>query len=160
MTDGPRRAPRLPPRWFIRAAWATHRALVRLTGRRLGLRRATADHGGMLRLTTVGRRSGQERQVVLGYLEDGPNLVLMAMNGWADSPPAWWLNLQTHPDARVDLPDGTRSVQAREAVGEERERLWAEMARVTPGDLDAYAALRTRGTPLVILEPLGDTAGG
>ncbi len=34
------------------------------------------------------------------------------MNGWADGEPAWWLNLQAHPVASVDLADGSRSVRA------------------------------------------------
>jgi hypothetical protein len=37
---------------------------------------------GALRLTTVGRKSGQERNVIIGYLEDGPDLVTLAMNGF------------------------------------------------------------------------------
>ena len=36
-------------------------------------------------------------------LSEGPNLITLAMNGWADGEPAWWLNLQAHPNARVDL---------------------------------------------------------
>ena len=32
---------------------------------------------GTLRLTSTGRRTNQERSVILGYLEDGPNLVTM-----------------------------------------------------------------------------------
>jgi hypothetical protein len=44
------RAP-LPPRWFIRIFWAVHRAMLRLTGGRLGLRRATDAQWGMMRLT-------------------------------------------------------------------------------------------------------------
>lgn len=40
---------------------------------------------------------------------DGTNLVTMAMNGWADAEPAWWLNLQANPNAVVELPEGTRS---------------------------------------------------
>jgi hypothetical protein len=44
--------------------------------------------------------------VIIAYFEDGPNLIAMAMNGWADGEPAWWLNLQAHPDASVDLVDG------------------------------------------------------
>jgi deazaflavin-dependent oxidoreductase (nitroreductase family) len=55
----------------------------------------------MMRLTTIGRRSGQERSVILGYFEDGPNLVTMAMNGWASPEPAWWLNLQANPEVTV-----------------------------------------------------------
>jgi hypothetical protein len=51
-------------------------------------------------------RTGRERIAILGYDENGPNLVTMTMNGWADGEPAWWLNLQAHPEASVDLPDG------------------------------------------------------
>ena len=39
-------------------------------------------------LTVTGRRSGQPRRVVVGYVEDGDNLVTMAMNGWGAAEPA------------------------------------------------------------------------
>ncbi len=78
----PQSKPRLPPRWFIRLAWFTHRRLYRLTGGRLGLWRPKPNGWGAMRLTTVGRRTGLERSVMVGYFEDGPNLVTMAMNGW------------------------------------------------------------------------------
>ena len=96
----------------------------------------------MMRLTTVGRRSGQPRVAIVGYYEDGPNLVTLAMNGWADAEPAWWLNLQAQPDTTVELKDGPRAVRGRVAEGAERERLWASF-RDYPGwgdDLDALAA--------------------
>ncbi len=114
-----------------------------------GERRPTA--GGRCALTTTGRRSHQERSVILGYLDDGPNLVTMAMNGWADGEPAWWLNLQEHPNATVDLKDGPRLVSARAAVGAERARLWAKWREVEPA-LDGYAARRSSETAVVILE--------
>lgn len=149
------RKPRLPPRWFVRFAWHAHRALYRVTGGRLGLWRARSDRWGTLRLTTTGRRTSQKRSVILGYLEDGPNLVTMAMNGWADGEPAWWLNLQAHPNASVDLADGPRSVKAHAAVGAERTRVWAKWREVEP-KVDAYAALRSSETAVVILEPRAD----
>ena len=63
--------------------------------------------------------------MILGYYEDGPNLVSMAMNGWGAAEPAWWLNLQADPHAVVELAGGIRrEVLGRPAVGEERERLW------------------------------------
>ncbi len=99
-----------------------------------------------------GRRTGQERTVILGYFEDGPNLVTMAMNGWADAEPAWWLNLQAHPDATVDLADGPRTIRGRAAEGEERSRLWARW-RELDKNLDGYAALRSGETAVVVLEP-------
>ena len=78
-----------------------------------------------MRVTTTGRRSGLERSVILGYIEDGPNLVTMAMNGWGEGEPAWWLNFQAHPEARVDLDNGHRTVRARASQGEERARIGA-----------------------------------
>ena len=145
-------APRLPPRWFVRIFWAGHRALYAVTGGRLGLRRPAADTWGMMRLRTVGRRSGAERTAILGYFEDGPNLVTMAMNGWADAEPAWWLNLQAHPDTTVDLADGSRAVHGRAADPGERPGLWARWAVYDKG-LDGYSARRSRETAVVILEP-------
>jgi F420H(2)-dependent quinone reductase len=150
-TQSRRQAP-LPPRLFVRAAWAGHRAIYSITGGRRGLRRPTAERWGMLRLRTVGRRSAKERVAILGYIEDGPNLVTKAMNGWADPEPAWWLNLLAHPGATVDLVDGSRPVRARAASDEERTDLWARWA-VYNTKLDAYAALRSRQTQIVILEP-------
>jgi deazaflavin-dependent oxidoreductase (nitroreductase family) len=108
----------------------------------------------MCGLRTVGRRSGKERVAILGYFEDGPNLVTLAMNGWGEGEPAWWLNLQARPDATVDLPGGQRAVRAREAVGPERERLWARWREFGDDDIDAYATLRSTEAAVVVLEPL------
>ena len=111
-----------------------------------------------MRLTTVGRRSGKERSVILGYYEDGPNLVTLAMNGWAQPEPAWWLNLQANPDATVQLADGSRAVRGRAAEGEERARLWARW-QTMGDDVDGYARRRTAETAVVVLEPLSRAAG-
>jgi F420H(2)-dependent quinone reductase len=152
-------APRTPPRLVVRTFWLLHRRAYRLTGGRFGLQRPERGAKfGMLRLHTVGRRSGQARIAMVGYFEDGPNLVTLAMNGWGTADPAWWLNLQAKPVATVDLPDGSRDVRARAASGEERERLWATF-REYPGwgsDIGALAARRPGDTAIVVLEP---TAG-
>ena len=116
----------------------------------------------MLRLTTVGRRSGRPRVAIVGYLEDGPNLVTLAMNGWAEAEPAWWLNLQAQPDTTVELKDGSRAIRARAAEGEERDRLWARWGELSDR-YDAWAARRSGPTAVVVLEPrpttgvVGDT---
>jgi deazaflavin-dependent oxidoreductase (nitroreductase family) len=151
-TDRGRKAP-LPPRWVIRVAWAIHRAIYALTLGRLGLRRQTPERWGMMRLATVGRRSGRERHAMLGYFEDGPNLVTMAMNGWASPEPKWWLNLQANPNATVELWDGTRrEVSAHAATGEERDRLW-QAWYVLNEDYEGYTRLRSGETAIVVLEP-------
>jgi F420H(2)-dependent quinone reductase len=149
-------APNVPPRWFIHAAWIAHRAVHRFTRGRRGL--APPKSGGKfgyLRLTTIGRRSGKRRAAILGYIEDGPNLVTLAMNGWGDADPAWWLNLQAQPDATVELKGATRAVRARSAEGEERARLWARVDEYTGwgDDLNSFAALRSGKTAVVVFEP-------
>ena len=147
------KSPRLPPRWFVRTAWVVHRAIHRLTGGRRGLWKPRPGKWGAMRLTTVGRRTGKERSAILGYFEDGPNLVTMAMNGWAEPEPAWWLNLQAQPDVTVELKDGTRAVKGRAAKGEERERLWARFREFGDDDVDGYATRRPSETAVVVLEP-------
>lgn len=156
-TAGPR-PPRVPPSWFVRAAWRVHRALYRLSGGRFLWTTSNKRGWGALRLTTIGRSSGKERGVIVGYLEDGPNLVTLAMNGWQEGHPSWWLNLEAHPDAVVRLSRRRpRPVRARPAAGEERERLWRRWLAVEP-DLDAYAGRRTTETPVVVLEPRDGTS--
>jgi deazaflavin-dependent oxidoreductase (nitroreductase family) len=145
------------PRWLVRTIWTLHRAAYSVTGGRFGLRTPTETRWGMLRLKTVGRRTGKERIAILGYIEDGRNLVIPAMNGWADPEPAWWLNLQARPDATVQMPDGRRGVTARAAIGEERTRLWGRLVALkTAAYTEASAALRSRETAIVVLEPRPD----
>ena len=145
------RTARLPPRWFVRLFWSAHRGVYRVTGGRLGLWRPRRRWGA-LRLTATGRRTGEERSVILGYIEDGPNFVTLAMNGWAEEEPVWWLNLQADPSASVDAGDRRCVVRARAAEGDERSRLWARW-RVVDEKLDAYAARRPTETAVVVLEP-------
>ena len=147
----------VPPRWFVRLAWSTHRGVYRATGGRMGLWRPKPGKWGTARLTTKGRRSGLERSVMVGYFEDGPNLVTMAMNGWSPGEPAWWLNLQAHPMATVEFAGGRRTVKGRAAAGEERARLWSRW-RTIDKNLDAYAARRPGETAVVILEPAEEHA--
>jgi hypothetical protein len=74
-----------------------------------------------------------------------------------EAEPAWWLNLQAHPDATVELVDGKRNVRARAPLGNERSRLWVRWAQYDK-NLDQYAALRPRETAVVIFEPSAEAA--
>lgn len=156
--SAPRRAPSLPPRWVVRLAWIAHRAIYRITGGRRGLWRPRPGRWGTLKLTTVGRKSGQERVAILGYYEDGPNLVTLAMNGWAAPEPAWWLNLQARPEAHVETKSGTIAVRGRAAHGDERDRLWARWQEMGD-DVDGYAQRRPKETAVVVLEPAATSKG-
>ena len=147
---------RTPPRPLIRTFWVLHRLAYRITGGRFGLSQPRAgDRFGMMRVHSVGRQSGRSRIAIVGYYEDGPSLVTLAMNGWGAVDPAWWLNLQARPDTTVDLAGGPRAVRARAATHTERERLWATFGDY-PGwgaDIDALAGRRPRETTVVVFEP-------
>ncbi len=152
------RAPRLPPRWVVTGAWHVHRGIYRVTRGRVGLWRPRPGRWGTLRLTTTGRRSGQPRAVILGYVEDGPTLVTLAMNGWGEGEPAWWLNLLAHPEADAVLAGGSVRVRGRAATGAERERLWQRWREIDK-DLDAFASRRSGETAVVVLEPTESPTG-
>lgn len=152
------RPPKLPPPWFIHTAWRVHRVLYRLSGGRFLWTPDSKRGWGALRLTTIGRRSGRERSVIVGYIEDGPNLVTLAMNGGDEGHPAWWLNLDVRPDAVARLArQRPRHVHARLATGEEHDRLWKRWVDIDVGN-DALARRRSTETPVIVLEPR-DEAG-
>jgi F420H(2)-dependent quinone reductase len=152
MSTAAPRAPKHPPAWFVHLGWRVHRALYRLSGGRFLWTTSNKRGWGSLRLTTIGRKSGEERSVIIGYLEDGPNLISIAMNGWDDGHPSWWLNLEAHPDSMVRLTDQPqRPVRARRAAGQERDRLWQRWVAVDPR-LDGYASRRSTETPVIIFE--------
>lgn len=158
MSDATPRAPRLPPPWFIHTAWRVHRALYRVSGGRFLWAPSDKRGWGALRLTVVGRTSGRQRSVIIAYLDDGPNLIAIAMNGWGEGHPAWWRNLEANPDAVIRLArQRPRRVRARRAVGEERDRLWQRWVAVDP-TFEAHAARRSTDTPMIVLEPQDEVA--
>lgn len=157
MSTEPIQAPKQPPTWFMHLFWRVHRVLYRLVGGRALWTPASKRGWGAMHLTTVGRRSGQRRGVIVGYIEDGDVPVVMAMNGWEEGHPAWWRNLEADPAAVIRLKgQPERRVRARAVDGDERERLWRRWAEIDEG-LDGYAAQRSVRTPVVVFEPCEPT---
>jgi len=107
-----------------------HRFFYRLSGGRMG---GEVLGVPVLLLTTVGRRSGRERTVPLMYYPQGSRMLVVASNAAEpDQPPGWWFNLQTRPEAWVQL-GGTRHRARAEALDEhERELLWPRLAEHNP----------------------------
>jgi deazaflavin-dependent oxidoreductase (nitroreductase family) len=121
-----------------------------VTGGRLGGRIVGMP---VLLLTTTGRRSGRSHHVGLTYVPHGSGYAVIGSNGGASNHPDWLLNLRASPRAAVQIRDRTSLVQAREAAGAERHRLW-EMAAAAYSGYDAYRKRSGRKIPVVILEPL------
>jgi len=143
----------VPADVLMKALNAVHRAVIRVVPRfgheALGM--------PVLELTTVGRRSGRPRSVMLtSPIRDGEAIVVVASRGGDDRHPDWLLNLRTQPRVEVALRGGPRRpMLARVADGAERERLWTEITTYHPR-YAAYQRRTTREIPVVLLLPAAD----
>jgi F420H(2)-dependent quinone reductase len=131
----------------LRSMSALHNGLYRASKGKVG---GTMRGAPVLLLTTTGRKSGKKRTTPLLYGSAGDDLVVVASVGGAPKNPAWYWNLQGG-QAEVQVGGERRRVRARDAEGEERERLWRQMVGVYPPYAD-YQTKTTRQIPVVVLE--------
>ena len=104
-----------------------------------------------LLLTTIGRKSGEPRELPLIYGVNGDDYLIVASKGGADEPPAWYLNLKANPEVEVQVKGERFKAHARDATPEEKPELWKTMARAWPA-YDEYQTKTSREIPIVILE--------
>jgi proline iminopeptidase len=105
----------------------------------------------ILLLTTTGRKSGNEATTPLIFGMDGDNPVIVASKGGAPDHPGWYKNLSKTPEVGVQIKGETFRARARDAEGEERDRLW----RMMNGEwrhYDEYQEKTDRAIPVVVLE--------
>ena len=126
-----------------------HRWVFEKTDGRVGSKLAGVP---MLLLSSEGRRTGQWRTTPLAYMPDGDRYVVLGSNNGQDHDPAWWLNLQKNPSARVRLRGRALDVECRRATAEEREALWPRMIEANP-TWERYPSKTQRDIPVVLLEP-------
>ena len=105
----------------------------------------------VLLLTTTGRKSGKPRTTPLVYMPHGNDFIIYPSNGGKESPPAWWLNLQTTPAATVQIGKTRHQIQARPATPDEHAQLWPKAESYNP-HWRTYAQTVSRQIPLVLLE--------
>jgi deazaflavin-dependent oxidoreductase (nitroreductase family) len=134
----------------LRRLGGIHTHVYRLTGGLVGHRFPGAPP--MLLLNHVGAKSGTRRTTPLLYVDDEPNIVLVASKGGNPRNPAWFHNLRANPDTTIQVGAERRAVHARVATPEERRRLWPK-AVATYSGYKGYQARTSREIPLVILEP-------
>ena len=108
----------------------------------------------VVELTTIGRKSGQPRPVLLtSPVQEGDTYVIVASRGGDDTHPAWFLNLRDNPAVEVATDStGRRPMRARIVDADERARLWPLVIQ----DHQSYAGYQRktdREIPLVLLEP-------
>ena len=103
-------------------------------------------------LTTVGRRSGRARSVVLQFFPDGESFIVAAANDGGASHPAWYFNLMARPDARVEVNGQGLEVRAQELAYDEATEWWERILKRSP-DYERYARATARTIPILRLVP-------
>jgi deazaflavin-dependent oxidoreductase (nitroreductase family) len=134
----------------LRRVVGVHTRVYQLTGGVIGHRFPGAPP--TLLLDHVGAKSGSTRTTPLTYIDDDPDLVLVASKGGHPRNPAWYHNLRANPDTTILVGRERRAVHARVATPEERERLWPKVLATYAGYAD-YQRRTDREIPLVILAP-------
>jgi deazaflavin-dependent oxidoreductase (nitroreductase family) len=142
-------SPRLANKPGSHAFSKVHARLMRLSRGRLG-RFLGAE---VLVLRTVGRKSGKSRENPLMFVRHNGGFAVAASNAGASKTPAWWLNLQASPDAKVIASGKTQDVRAREATEAEIAEVWPQMVAMYQG-FDHYKTVTNREFPVVMLEPV------
>ncbi|MFZ6004555.1 MAG: nitroreductase family deazaflavin-dependent oxidoreductase [Actinomycetota bacterium] len=142
----------MPSDFALKTMNALHRGIQKASLGKLGWKAGSMP---VVELTTIGRKSGQPRTVLLtSPVQEGDAIVVVASRGGDDQHPAWFLNLRDNPRVQVGVAGKPKvPMQARIADADERARLWP---RVT-ADHKNYAGYQTktsREIPLVLLEPV------
>ncbi len=120
--------------------------LMPLSGAKLSM----GPPGRTALITTTGARSGKARKTSLAFLWKGEDMVVVASKGGAPHHPAWYHNMKAHPQVHVLYREGEDDRIAREATGEERDKLFAEMA-ATYANFAAYQTHTDRVIPVMLL---------
>ncbi len=141
----------MPSDFAMKAMNAVHRGVLALSFGRLGWEAAKMP---VLELTTIGRKSGESRSVMLtSPLQEGDTKVIVASRGGDDRHPAWFLNLRDNPEVQVRWKGAAKQpMSARIASDQERARLWP-LITDTYSNYAGYQTKTEREIPLVLLEP-------
>ncbi len=141
----------MPSDLVLKTMNTIHRSVLALSGGRLGWEAAKMP---VLELTTLGRKSGDPRSVMLtSPHQEGDTIVIVASRGGDDHHPAWFLNLRDHPQVEIRWKGGQKkAMTARVANAEERARLWPLVTKTHDNYAD-YQTKTDREIPLVLLEP-------
>jgi deazaflavin-dependent oxidoreductase (nitroreductase family) len=102
-------------------------------------------------LTTMGAKSGEQREAVVTYTREGDKYVIAASKSAAPTNPQWYHNLLANPEATVEAGGEKFQAHATEVTGAERDRLYDQHAEERPEFKD-YPNQTTRVIPVFTLE--------
>jgi len=108
-------------------------------------------------LTTVGAKSGKQRQALLGRFNDTEHpgaWLVVGSNGGAARHPGWCHNLVAHPDQAWATIDKQKTrVRADSLDGREYQEAWDRIVSLAPG-YGPYTEKTDRHIPIIRLIPV------
>lgn len=129
------------------------RTILRAVDRYQWWRADRAQDTDLLRLTTVGAKTGQERQVVVTRVAEGDGWLVIASMGGARHHPSWYHNIAANPDqVWVEVDHQKISVQVEQLDEDRRATAWKHITAAHPTYLD-YANKTDRLIPILKLTP-------
>jgi len=141
----------MPSDFALKTMNTIHKIVLKASFGKLGWEAGSMP---VLELTTTGRKTGQQRTLMLtSPLQEGDTIIVVASRGGDDQHPAWFLNLQANPDVQVAYKGGARKpMKAHVATAEERAELWPKVIANQKRYAD-YQTKTEREIPLVLLSP-------
>ncbi len=140
---------------LMTAFWKVHRWIYDRSGGRIG---SSTLGKQIVRLTVIGRKSGQPRSVLVYAFPAGDSYAIVASNLGDDAYPLWYLNLKANPAVTVEVEGKQFEAVSRETGGEERERLWAAVTEADPSYTE-YQKRTERVIPVMVLVRRESPAG-
>jgi deazaflavin-dependent oxidoreductase (nitroreductase family) len=141
-------------------AWLFARVLHHLDGpvlrRSRGRRSVSSALTGLpiVELTAIGAHSGEPRTLPIIGVPDGDRIVLVASNYGQHRNPGWYFNLKANPRCSVGFRGRRYEMEAYEADGDERKRLWELDVSVYPPRNHYARRAGDRRIPVMVLQPL------
>jgi F420H(2)-dependent quinone reductase len=136
----------------MRRQWKAHRFIWKISGGRLGQRVVGLP---VLELVTTGRQTGQDRSILITFIDDARGPVVIGTNAGLDIDPAWVKNLRANPQARIRIKRRWSDVTAREVSVDEHAQMWATATAASPG-YNEYLKTLTRPVPIIRLKRTND----
>ena len=152
----------MPADAFLKGMNAIHRVILFVSRGRAGWQVGPMP---VVELTTTGRKSGQQRTVLLtSPIQENGSIVLVASRGGDDHHPAWYLNLCANP--RVQASDSVRDDEAGPGVWLLRPQtgaavhqwaVWRRQGGIWRFDTQpaAETGLRAEGADLIVVSAVG-----
>ncbi len=134
--------------FFIKLFMNFNAYLLRISRGRIGSKLGTQT---ILLLETIGRKTGQPREIPIAYFLHEGQYLIVASNWGKDKHADWYLNLLKNPHAKLTVNGKTIQVLAHDAQGEEYARLWEWATSQHPPYL-SYQKMTSRKIPVVVFE--------